>query len=122
MSTVMLAPQTNKAGLWYQSQAAEDTKLVLTGRGQVHRIMVSNGNAAARFLWVFDNTSAAGTVLLASVLIPITSSISVDLPFGLPFSTGLFVAMSTTQKTYTATGGTDGLFTVGYTKRVVDGT
>lgn len=113
----MLHPQTNVAGSWYQSQSAEDTKSVYTGKGCVHSISAINGNAAVRYLWVFDNTAASGTVLAGPFPIGINGSFTVQFPTGIPFSTGLFVAASTTPKTYTATGGTDCLFTIGYAKR-----
>lgn len=119
MEQVQLIPASHATGAWYSSQAAEDTKLVYTGKAMLHRVFVSNANAAARFLWVWDNTAASGTILIAGVPIAIAGSATVDFPFGIPASTGLFVAMSTTQKTYTATAATDGLFVVGYAKRDV---
>lgn len=117
MSSVMLVPQTNVTGPWYCSQAGEDTKAVASGKGMLHTLMIANANAAVRYAYVFDSASASGTQIAGPFPVPASGAIQVPLPYGVPFSTGLFVALSSTIATYTASAGTDGRFTVGWAKR-----
>ncbi len=113
----MLHPQTNAVGAWYTSQAAEGpAKLVYTGRGVLFRVLIANSNAAARFFWFFDSTTASGTVLLAPVSVAAGGSLDLEFATGLPFNTGLTIGSSSTQATYTGGAG-DMLLTAGYIKR-----
>jgi hypothetical protein len=112
-------PPTHATGTFYVSQAAEDTKSVYAGKAMVTRIAVANANAAARFIWAWDSTAASGTIILAGIPVSAAGFAEKAFPFGRAVATGLFVALSTTQKTYTATGGTDGVFDVDYAKRDV---
>lgn len=119
MPQVTQVPPTHSSGAFYVSQAAEDTKGVVAGKAMVTRIRASNGNAAVRYLWAWDNTAASGTIVLAGIPVAIAGTAEVSFPFGRAVTTGLYVALSTTQKTYTATGATDGIFDVDYAKRDV---
>lgn len=109
-----LKPPAYGHGEWYISQAAEEAEQVHTGKGVVHSIYATNSNAARRWLYVFDNTAAAGTVLLGPYEIPATSFVSVHLQFGKEYGTGLHVAASSTQDTFTAAGANEFRFNVGY--------
>lgn len=98
---------------FYNSTAAESTKQISANPGKLHALRVSNFNAAARFLWVFD--TANGTTTGAPIIPPVPlalggavgSFVELALPFSIPFTAGLYVASSTTGATYTAAGGTD---------------
>lgn len=94
----------------YNSAAAEETKLLKSGAGVLHYIAVANYNAAARYVFLFDNTSATGTPILPPIPLAATGAVGsifvASLP-ALPFSTGLFVAASSTGATFTAAGAND---------------
>jgi hypothetical protein len=96
---------------WYNSAAAEENKQVKTGAGLLYGFIVSNSNAAARFLYVFDNTSSSGTAIVPPIPIQATgavgSAVEVWLPVGIPFSTGLRFASSSTNATFTASASSD---------------
>lgn len=115
MPAVFVQPPTQKVGATYTSPAAEASKNVASGKGVLNTLLVANSNAAARFVWVFDSLTAAGTPLLAPISVPAGGSVLVPLPFGVPFTTGLTVAQSSTQATFTA-GAADLQMTVGYSQ------
>jgi hypothetical protein len=92
---------------FYSSSAAEQVAQVKTGAGLLYSIAVTNFNAAARFLYVYDNTSSTGTLLLPPI--PLTalgtagSFVVINLP-AIPFSTGLRIDTSSTGATFTGAG------------------
>ena len=107
MSAIHLTPpnRSQASGRHYKSTSAyEEKALVRTGAGVVNQIYVRNKNATKRYLWVYDGISTAGTQLLPPLPIPATDGYaSFDSMYGLPFATGLYFAVSTTDATYTAT-------------------
>lgn len=116
MSAVKIMPPDKAVGgRWYASQAAEEKKTVETGKGVLHRLAVFNSNASGRFLWVFDNTASSGTLLIAPI--PLAANVGfADLTFltGIPFTTGLRVASSTSGTTFTASTTADLSITAGW--------
>ncbi len=88
---------------WYASQAAEETKQLSAEAGQLFSLFVTNKKASTVYLWIFDSLTATGTVLIPAIKIDASGGyISLDglIPY---FATGLFLASSSTQDTYTAT-------------------
>lgn len=92
----------------YQSQAAEEKRLIATGNGVAQSVVVTNLAASTRYLFAFDATTATGTRLLPPVAVAPGDTVSLDFD-GLPleFATGLYLAASTTQGSYTGSGTAD---------------
>lgn len=96
----------------YESAAAEDNHQIKASPGILYGFMVTNFNAAARYIYVFD--SAAGATGLPLIPpIPLTAagtagSIAAIFPgFALPFTAGIYVASSSTGPTFTDSGAAD---------------
>lgn len=113
---VRLVPPVAKGGSWYRSTAHEKSKLVLTGKGVVHSVLVHNKSGSTAYLFLHDGTDSTGTVMMAPVVIPTDANVSVDIPTGMAFDTGLFVSLSSSSSTYALIAGNDAWFTVGYAK------
>jgi hypothetical protein len=98
---------------FYNSSAAESTKQIKAAPGKLRSLIVTNYNAAVRYLWVFDTDNGTTTGAPICPPIPLLAAGAVgsyfvlELDYAIPFTTGLFVASSTTGATYTAAGGTD---------------
>lgn len=96
---------------WYNSPAAEELKALKVGPGKLFSLTVTNFNAAARFVYIFDSLSATGNLIVPPI--PLTASgtagslTSIFLPVAIPFLTGLFVASSSTGATYAAAASAD---------------
>lgn len=95
----------------YNSAAAEETKLLKTGAGLLFSLVVTNFNAAARYIYIFDAVSATGTPIYPPIplaaLGAVGSVIGVVIPYAVPFSTGCYVATSSTGATFTAASSND---------------
>lgn len=109
MSAVKIMPPDKAVGgKWYVSAAAEEHPQIVTGKGVLHRLAVFNSNAALRWVWVFDNTASSGTKVIGPFPLAADSGF-VDLTFltGVPFSTGLRVAASTSGTAFSASASND---------------
>lgn len=85
----------------------EQKKVVKATSGKAFMIDVVNVSAGVRFLYAFDNTTDAGTVLAFPPFpIPAAGFLSIQWESPLTFATGLTLASSTTQAAYAA-GGAD---------------
>lgn len=95
----------------YNSAAAEETKQLKSGAGQLFSLTVTNFNAAVRYIYIFDSLTATGTPIMPPIplqaLGAVGSVVAICLPYGIPFSTGCFVATSSTGATFTASAGND---------------
>ena len=108
---------------FYTSSALESAKAVKTSAGMLFGLSVYNNSAGTLYLMVFDNSGgtppATGAV---PNLIPraVATLSTFDLTsaaltkFGWKFVNGLYVALSTTQATYTADGSAVGYFNAFY--------
>lgn len=114
---VAIRPPTQPFGTWYVSSAAEEKKSVVAGVGMLDYLEVANTTASVKYVWVYDNTAASGTALRGPFPVPANGATSFDLPQGIPFSTGVYVASSSTFGTYTGTTTADLIITCHYTKR-----
>lgn len=92
---------------WYHSTAAEETKAVKAAPGKLFYLAITNSNAAARFAYLFDSLTATGTLIHPPIPIATGAMVVLALPFALVFTTGLFVASSSTNATYTASTSSD---------------
>lgn len=103
----------------YQSPAAEEKPTVLAGPGVLFVLYIANFNAAARWAYIFDSLTPAGSSLLPPIPLQVSgaigSSVMVEIPFALPLANGLTIASSSTGPTYTASGAND-LRLTAYTK------
>lgn len=104
----------NSDPLRYQNVGAALTTVVKTGSTRLYSLTCYNANAASRFIQVFDATvvpTTTVTVPLLSFLVPVGAQIIVGSDFftemGLPLSSGLVWAFSTTVAVYTAAMATD---------------
>lgn len=105
----------------YDSAAAEASAVLATGRTRVWNVIMHNGNAATRYLLLFDAAAlpANGTVPDAPPLqIPADGTGSLDLGDGSLFLNGLVAASSTTAQTLTI-GSADAIFFANYSKRSI---
>ena len=93
----------------YQSQSPEEKRAVSTKASYARSLCITNVSGSTRYVWVFDNSSAAtGTVLCNPVQILAGRTVSIVFePTLLKFSNGMYVAASSTQSTYTATSAAD---------------
>lgn len=91
----------------YNSSAAEETRLVRTGPGLIFALLITNSNASTRFVYVFDSLTATGTPIVPPIPIASGAQVTLAHPFALPFTTGLFIASSSTNATYTASATSD---------------
>jgi hypothetical protein len=111
-------PYAPSTASWYNSSAAEENEQVKTGAGLLFGFIVSNSNAADRFLYVFDNTASSGTAIVPPIPLQPTgdvgSAVEVWLPVAIPFATGLRFASSSTNATFTASSSSDLRLTVLY--------
>lgn len=93
---------------YYASQAAEETKLIGSGHGILCSVFVFNVSASAKYVFIFDNTSATGTILAGPFPVEANQGIAIsftDSP--VEFALGAFVASSTSASTYAASGTAD---------------
>jgi hypothetical protein len=96
---------------WYNSAAAEEAVQIKASAGMLFGFVISNSNAADRFIYVFDNTASSGTLLVPPICLQPTgevgSAVEVFLPYAVPFATGLRIASSSTNATFTASSSSD---------------
>ncbi len=87
-----------------QPGAVALTKVVKDGAGKAYTMDIINSAGADRFLYVFDNNAASGTILFPPVKIPAGGLVSIEFLLAIIFNTGLTISSSSTQATYTAAG------------------
>jgi hypothetical protein len=65
--------------------------LIITGSGLLHGFLVSHNQATVQTLTFYDNTAAAGTVLLTAYIAPEKNPVFLMFPrrHSVPFTTGL---------------------------------
>lgn len=104
---------THLLPLVYYSARLEAACRVKSGPGTFYSITMTNTNAAARLLQVFDakDTPADGAIPLFSRSIPIGDSITLTWTVGFTFLVGLCLCNSTTAASKTL-GAADSLFAV----------
>lgn len=91
----------------YNSSGAEETKAIKASPGLLFYIAITNSNAGTRFAYLFDSLTATGTPIFPPIPIAAGAQVVVALPMPVPFSTGLFVAASSTNATFAAAGSND---------------
>jgi len=80
------------------SAATTNATSVKASAGQVYGVVVSNSNAAVRYLKLYNKASAptVGTdVPVKTIMLPIGATVQLSWPTGLPFSTGIAFALTT---------------------------
>ena len=83
------------------------THIVKDSPGKLFSLDVVNVAGATRYLYAFNNATAAGTaLLLPPVQVTSGATVSVEYEFPVGFDVGCTISSSTTQGTYTA-GGAD---------------
>lgn len=117
MSAVKLMPPTRACGgSWYQSSAPEKEKLVVSGKkGTVHALAVENKSAATVYAFVYDGADHTGTLIAGPIPVASHGVGGFDWAYGIHFSTGLYVGLSTSDASWAADASADGWFSVGYT-------
>lgn len=109
------AAVTAKGAIGVNSTVRAATLVVYaTGGGKLINAGVHNNNAALRYLQFHNTTTApsASAVPVFSIPVPIAGYVSKSFPFGRVFATGITLALSSTQDTYTASA--DGWFDAEY--------
>ena len=97
------------------SAGAVETKVVKAAPGKVFSLMVVNVKASTIYLNVFDAATVTGTTLVVPpVKVPAGDFVNITFDGGWTFATGLSIASSSTQSTYTATTTADLLLAVLY--------
>lgn len=99
--------------LVYYSARLEKSAQVKSGPGIMYSVTLTNTNAAARFLQVFDATTlpADGVLPLFSRSIPTADSLTLTWTTGVTFEQGIIVCNSTTAASKTL-GAADSIFFV----------
>jgi hypothetical protein len=77
-------------------------KTIKAGAGKVFYMDIVNTGGGDRYVYVFDNTTDSGNILLPPFKIAAGATLSVEFFHQIIFSVGFTVATSTTQATYTA--------------------
>ena len=115
-----LRAPTAQNSSWYQSAAPETSKVVVPaasmGRGRaglLHWLAIHNKGGAKQYAFVFDGVDATGTLVAGPIAVNASDTSSLDCRFGIPFTTGLFIALSTTDSVFTLAGA-DAWFSAGY--------
>ena len=119
MSKVHLSPPNQITGTGLRIDETSLTfvkeKLVRTGRGVMHKLLVRNKNGTKMYVHVYDGVDSSGTLIVPSWPIAATDgAVDLDFKYGVPFTTGLYVSLSSTDATHTLIGTADGQFFVGY--------
>jgi hypothetical protein len=112
MSGVYMKPGPGCPG-WYASAAPEATNNPATGKGSLAHLGVENKNAAVQYVFAFDGLDATGTIIAGPIAVPSHGSLAQNFPYGVKFTRGLFVGLSTSDTAYSV-GGTDAWFNVGW--------
>lgn len=93
---------------WYKSQAFEERKALVAGRGSLLELYVVNNAASTRYVYVFDNSaSAAETQLVGPFVLVAGGYLSINSEVGFPYEQGVVVASSTSLGSYVASGAAD---------------
>lgn len=100
-------------GIFWESGASETVTqpgalaqdyTVKDGAGKLFHLDVVNTAGADRFVYVFDNNADSGDLLVPPFKLAAGASVTIDALASVRFSTGLNVASSSTQASYTAAG------------------
>ena len=88
---------------------------IKTGAGYLMSLQALNVNAAARYLYLFDNTASSGALICAPILLAIGGNGAIDFAIPRKFSTGLrYAASSGAAGTFTASATDDLIVTAQY--------
>ena len=114
VSTAASPTPYDPAGIRHVSSAAiEASHVLLDAAGMLYRFSYNNGNAATRYLQLFNSkTLPSNGAVPYCAPIPVLTGQTVSVDFGvlgIPFPTGIMIANSTTAATLTI-GSADGFF------------
>lgn len=119
MAESLVAPEMPSGG-WYDSAAYEEhvAPTIEGAGGMLHTVVVTNKNASTVYVWIYQGTSSSGTVICPPFAVASGATVALDCRYGKPFTkAGLYVALSSTQSTFTALGSNDGWFQIGWGAR-----
>lgn len=102
------------SGAWYHSAAPEEKKLIFTGKGVVHSLYFENKSAATKYVFVYDGTDTTGTIVAGPYRVDANSDRGIDYPTGRHVDAGLYIASSSSDASYSASGAADLWIEVGY--------
>lgn len=109
MLQYLVDAQQNFAGV-----AAENGQIKASA-GKLINLQALNVNAAARFLYLFDNTASSGTLIMAPIPLAIGGWTNIQFDVPKEFFVGLrFAASSGAAGTFTASGTADLIVTAAY--------
>jgi hypothetical protein len=118
MSSIHLqAPNRRNGQRQDKSADYEEKRLIYTGKGVINSIYVVNKAGTKRYLFVCDATGAptiANTLVPPIVLSATDGAASLEDLYGWEFTTGLYIATSTTVNVYTASAANDVNWSVKY--------
>lgn len=89
------------------TNAPVETALLKTGPGVLYALTLTNTSASDRFVFVFDATTASGELLMAPVPVSANRRESIELRYPVTANNGVFVAVSSTLASFTASGTAD---------------
>lgn len=112
-----LRPPSFPNGLWARTSGFGETLQVSQAKSILHTVYAINKNAAKVYLWIFN--SAAGSTSGNPLIPPLTLTaddgyVSLDIQYGVPFSSGIYIAASSTLATFTALAANDVSILAGY--------
>ncbi len=107
-----------------QPTASDNHTVVKAGAGQVYYVLAMNNSATVNYLRFYDATTGfngcnSASNLITQIQIPASTSvggISIPLPFGLPFATGISICVTSAYATNDTTNATASAMslTIGY--------
>lgn len=123
MSASEPTPPRATNGSWYHSQAPERSRAVIpklsTGRpAMVHWLYVENKSTTKFYLFAFEGTDTTGTLAHAPIPVESHGFGSFDCRYAIPVIGGLFLAISSSDATFTQVASDDAWFSVGYHRPV----
>lgn len=101
--------------LTYGPGTALEAAQIKTGAGRLMSIEILNVNAAARYVYLFDNTASSGSLICAPILVAIGGNATRVFHVPRKFATGLrYAASSGAAGTFTASATADLIVTAQY--------
>jgi hypothetical protein len=84
----------------------------------LHWMAVENKSAATVFAFVFDGTDSGGVRIAGPIPVPKNDVASLDCRFGIPFTIGLFLAVSSSDGGFALSATDDAWWDVGWHQTV----
>jgi hypothetical protein len=102
------------SGKSYSSASPEKEKAIYTGKGVLNYLAVENKSGAKVYAFIYDGADHTGTLLHAPIPVESHGISGTDVRYGLEFTNGLYIGISTSDASWAATSTSDAWITAGY--------